>query len=100
MNTFLFVLLIISCVITAYSIIQAVFSDDSNAPTEFVGGIIRLTFLIIACVFGGTWAFVIGIIFGAVGNGMGFISTAIKGQPIKCMISLVLMVCFIVALAN
>lgn len=100
MNTFLFVLLIIGCVITAFSIIQAVFSDDEQAPTAFVGGIIRLTLLILACVFGGTWAFVIGIIFGAVGNSISFISTAIKGQPVRCMISLVLMVCFIVALAN
>jgi hypothetical protein len=100
MNNFLFVLLIIGCVITAYSILQAVLSDDKNAPTSFVGGIIRLTLLILACVFGGTWAFVIGIIFGAVGNGIGFLSAAVKGQPVRCMISLVLMVCFIVALAN
>jgi len=100
MNNFLFVLLIIGCVITAYSILQAVLSDDKNAPTAFVGGIIRLTLLILACVFGGTWAFVIGIIFGAVGNGIGFLSAAVKGQPVRCMISLVLMVCFIVALAN
>lgn len=100
MNTFLFVLLIIGCVITVFTIVKALFSDDDQAPTAFVGGIIRLIFLVLACVFGGTWAFVIGIIFGAVGNGVSFLSAAVKQQPIRCMISLVLMICFIVALAN
>lgn len=100
MSTFLFVLLIIGCVITSFAILQAVFSDDKNAPIAFVGGIIRLTLLILACVFGGTWATVIGIIYGAVGNGLGFISAAVKGQPVRCMIMLVMMILFIVALAN
>lgn len=100
MSTFLFVLLIISCVITTFTIFQCIFSDDEHAPIAFIGGIIRLTLLILACVFGGTWAFVIGIIYGAVGGGVSFISSAVKGQPVRCIIGLVMMILFIVALAN
>lgn len=100
MSTFLFVLLIISCVITAFTIFQCILSDDNEAGPAFVGGIIRLTLLILACVFGGTWAFVIGIIYGAVGGGVSFISSAVKEQPVKCIIGLVMMVLYIVALAN
>lgn len=100
MSTFLFVLLIIGCVFTAFSIFQCIFSDDEDVPTKFIGGIIRLTLMILACVFGGTWAFVIGIIFGAVGCGLSVIDSAIKQHPVRCIISLVMMILFIVALAN
>lgn len=100
MSTFLFVLLIISCVITTFTIFQCIFSDDEDVPTKLIGGIIRLTLLILACVFGGTWAFVIGIIYGAVGCGLSFIISAVKGQPVRSIIGLVMMILFIVALAN
>ena len=100
MSTFLFVMLILLAVLTVYTIIAAILSDEKDAATHFVGGIIRLVLVIVACVFGGTWATVIGIIYGAVGNGLGFISAAVKGQPVRCMIMLVMMILFIVALAN
>ena len=100
MSTFLFVMLILEAIFTVYAIIAAIFSEEKDAATKFVGGIIRLTLVIVACVFGGTWATVIGIIYGAVGNGLGFLYSAVKKKEIKCMISLVFMILFIVALAN
>jgi len=100
MSTFLFVMLILEAIYTAYAIIAAMLSDKDDAATRFVGGIIRLVFVILACVFGGAWATVIGIIYGAVGNGLGFLYSAAKKNEIRTMISLVFMIMFIVALAN
>lgn len=100
MSTFLFVMLILDAIFTAYAIIAAMLSDENDAATTFVGGIIRLVLIILACVFGGVWATVIGIVFGAVGNGLGFLYSAVKNNEIKTMVSLVFMVLFIVALAN
>lgn len=100
MSTFLFVMLILEAVLTFYAIISAMLSDDKDAATKFVGGIIRLALVIIACVFGGTWATVIGIIYGAVGNGLGFLYFAAKQNAPRSGIGLVFMILFIVALAN
>lgn len=100
MSTFLFVMLILEAIFTAYAIIAAMLSDDKDSANKFVGGIIRLVFVIIACVFGGAWATVIGIIYGAVGNGFGFLYHAAKKNEIKTMVCLVFMILFIVALAN
>lgn len=100
MSTFLFVMLILLAVFTVYTIIAAMLSDEKDAATKFVGGIIRLVLVILACVFGGAWATVIGIIYGAVGNGLGFLYHAAKKNEIKCMVCLVFMILFIVALAN
>lgn len=100
MSTFLFVMLILEAVFTAYAIIAAMLSDEKDAATKFVGGIIRLVLVIVACVFGGTWATVIGIIYGAVGNGLGFLYSAAKKHEIRAMVGLVFMILFIVALAN
>lgn len=100
MSTFLFVILILEAIFTAYAIVAAMLSDEEDAAITFVGGIIRLVLVILACVFGGLWATVIGIIYGAVGNGLGFLYSAVKNNEIKTMVSLVFMVLFIVALAN
>lgn len=100
MSTFLFVMLILEAILTAYAIVAAMLSDEEDAATTFVGGIIRLVLVILACVFGGLWATVIGIIYGAVGNGFGFLYSAVKKNEIKTMVCLVFMVLFIVALAN
>lgn len=100
MSTFLFVMLILEAIFTAYAIVAAMLADEEDAATTFVGGIIRLVLVILACVFGGLWATVIGIVFGAVGNGLGFLYSAVKNNEIKTMVSLVFMVLFIVALAN
>ena len=100
MSTFLFVMLILEAVLTLYAIVAAMLSDEKDAATKFVGGIIRLVLVILACVFGGLWATVIGIIYGAVGNGFGFLYSAAKKNEIKTMVCLVFMVLFIVALAN
>ena len=100
MSTFLFVMLILDAIFTAYAIVAAMLSDEEDDATTFVGGIIRLVLVILACVFGGLWATVIGIVFGAVGNGLGFLYSAVKNNEIKTMVSLVFMGLFIVALAN
>lgn len=100
MSTFLFVMLILEAILTVYAIIAAMLSDKNDAASKFVGGIIRLAFVIVACVFGGAWATVIGIIYGAVGNGLGFLYHAAKKNEIRCMFGLVFMILFIVALAN
>lgn len=100
MSTFLFVMLILEAVFTVYAIVAAILSDEKDAATKFVGSIIRLVLVIVACVFGGAWATVIGIIYGAVGNGLGFLYHAAKKHEIKTMVCLVFMILFIVALAN
>ena len=100
MSTFLFVMLILEAVFTVYAIVAAMVSDEKDAATKFVGSIIRLVLVIVACVFGGAWATVIGIIYGAVGNGLGFLYHAAKKHEIKTMVCLVFMILFIVALAN
>lgn len=100
MSTFLFVMLILEAILTVYAIIATVLSDKNDAARKFVGGIIRLVLVILACVFGGAWATVIGIIYGAVGNGLGFLYHAAKKNEIKTMVCLVFMILFIVALAN
>lgn len=100
MSTFLFVMLILEAILTAYVIVAAMLSDEEDAATTFVGGIIRLVLVILACVFGGLWATVIGIIYGAVGNGFSFLYSAVTKNEIKTMVCLVFMVLFIVALAN
>lgn len=100
MSTFLFVMLILEAVFTVYAIGAAMVSDEKDAATKFVGSIIRLVLVIVACVFGGAWATVIGIIYGAVGNGLGFLYHAAKKHEIKTMVCLVFMILFIVALAN
>lgn len=100
MSTFLFVMLILEAVFTAYAIIETMLSDEKDAASKFVGGIIRLTLVIVACVFGGAWATVIGIIYGAVGNGLGFLYNAAKKNEIRSMLGFVFMILFIVALAN
>ena len=93
-------MLILEAVLTVYAIIETMLSDEKDAASKFVGGIIRLTLVIVACVFGGMWATVIGIIYGAVGNGLGFLYNAVKKNEIKTMVCLVFMILFIVALAN
>lgn len=100
MSTFLFVMLILEAVFTVCAMVVALLSDEKDDATKFVGSIIRLVLVIVACVFGGAWATVIGIIYGAVGNGLGFLYNAVKKNEIKTMICLVFMILFIVALAN
>ena len=100
MSTFLFVMLILEAVFTVCAMVVALLSDEKDDATKFVGSIIRLVLVIVACVFGGAWATVIGIIYGAVGNGLGFLYNAVKKNEIKTMVCLVFMILFIVALAN
>lgn len=100
MSTFLFIMLILEAILTAGAIVADILSDEKDDVTRFVGGIIRLVLVILACVFGGVWATVIGIIYGAVGNGLGFLFSAVKKNEIKTIVCLVFMILFIVALAN
>lgn len=92
------ILILVSIGLGIIGFIYNIVANEMNAQ-NFFGGVVGLTFYVLAAVFGGTWALAIGLIYGVAGRAL-FLGNEInhKTHPIKYSGSFVMVILFIIAI--